>query len=283
MKEKLLFSLFFILCSVGYLTISAKAQSKENTLISANTPSCPTPTPALELQATIEAQRFRIDVLEKNLELVQRELDVARAEINTDINARFLPFTILGVIIAAFGLTSLVSIVTKLRQVENSLVVKMKETLEQKSIRLQEILLADVEENLRRQVQLQLAERLQQIDPTNAPVHLPRGLEKERERLMRFGFKNIIQYEKLDSSHLNGCVIIHVNSENMKGLAIVKEFRDFIQANRPDPDKVGFLFYNTSDQPFPTELLRDYPVTDYSTSITTLGQNALLILRNLIR
>jgi hypothetical protein len=109
------------------------------------------------------------------------------------------------------------------------------------------------------------------------------NFEKELERLHRFGFRNFKYYSKLEEISLEGVVIIPLYKDPSIDPTEKENIKHFIIMNDPDSDKVGFLFYKTYSGDFPDDLLKLHPVSDYSTSITTISPNALNIARSIER
>jgi len=217
------------------------------------------------LLTTNERHQANLDRLEKSMKLTQRELALLRAEISNDLERRFMFAYIFGTILIIIGLSSVASIWVRLKKAENSI----SDTLN---------------ESMRRRVSVQIAERIEGIDPTSVPVHYPQGVDRELERLGRFGFGNLIYYEKLDGKCTEGVVIIRLGSDNGLNCPEVSEFKQFVKTYvLKNSSKVGFMFYNTSKKPFPREIFDLHHIIDYSSSATTLSSNIMTVARNLDR
>jgi hypothetical protein len=224
----------------------------------------PKASPSVELQVKVQEQQIKIDGLTKNVELMQRELDVARAEINTDLDKRFWAGYLLGGILTLIGISSVASVYVKFKVAEKNLVKKM-------------------EESLVRKINIEVAKRIAKFDPASALLRIPsRGFEDERKSLERFGFKNFELYDKLDESCLSGCVIVPFYNNPQHDSSEADEFRQFLADYNPDPEKVGYMLYITSGT-IPPDLRQKFKATDYSTSIITLNNNVLNISRSLVR
>lgn len=231
----------------------------------------PTPTPTRQdsvvgaLQTASERHQANLVRLEKSLELTQRELALLRAEISNDLDRRFLLVQILGVIVVIIGLSSVASILVGFKKAEKSIGRKLHDLLDER-------------------ISVQIADRIQGIDPTSVPVHYPQGFERELERLRRFGFGNLIPYENLDETCVKGVVIIPLTSDDGIDGAEVLEFERLVETyDLKDSAKVGFMFYNKSKKPFPREIFDLHPIIDYSSSPTTLSANIMTVARNLER
>lgn len=217
------------------------------------------------LQTASERHQANLDRLEKSLDLTQRELVLLRAEISNDLDRRLLPVQIVGAIVVLIGLTSVFSIWGRLKKAEKSIGDKL-------------------HESLRKRVSLQIAERIQGVDPTSVPVHYPPGFERELQRLHRFGFRNLIPYERLDNTCVEGVVIIRLSSEDILDSPEVGDLERLVKTyGLKDSTKVGFMFYNTTKKSFPREIFDRHHIIDYSSSPTTLSANTMTVARNLER
>ena len=257
--------LMWVAVVVAALSIDSPAFSQGST---------PTPTrqdPAVSaLPTASERHQANLDRLEKSLELTQRELALLRAEISNDLDRRFLSVQILGVIVVFIGFSSVAAIWVRLKNAEKSIGDKLLGLLGER-------------------VSVQIAKRIQGIDPTSVPVHYPQDFERELQRLRRFGFSKLIPYEKLDDTcvegvDVEGVVIINLSNDDGRDGPEVREFERLVETyGLKDSAKVGFMFYNTSMKAFPKEIFDKHPIIDYSSSLTTLSANIMTVARNLNR
>lgn len=214
----------------------------------------------LAVQATAQAQQLEIDRLNQELELGQRELDmaqekvsdemrVARSEINVDVDKRLWPITIVAAVVAILGFGTLLSGYSKLQA------------------------------HLDRLVKNELAFRLRRVDPTNVTVHVPKhGFDEMRKSLELMGFERFEPYDQVDETCLDGCVIVHFTVDPKTDSREAEAFGQFLDTHYPTLGRVGYVIYIT-DGIVPRDILRRYSIITYANSIVTLGANTLTVAR----
>ena len=83
----------------------------------------------MDLQSAARVQQLKLDTLERSLELTQRELKLARAEIDHDLTSRLSPIKVAGLIIVLLGATSVFSVLDTLKETEKTVMKDMEQSL----------------------------------------------------------------------------------------------------------------------------------------------------------
>jgi len=175
----------------------------------------PTPDPTIEsIYATQVAQDAQIRTLLKELEYINREVDLVKEESKIFTKKELLenlePIKTYGIIFTAIFLLFTVIGINTYRDMRSYFNEKAREMLEKELYRL---------------------------DATFIPIYIPSaGFEKEQERIKITGLKNIRKYDILGKNTLKGVVILCVGSEEEEKL-----FLDFINEYKPNPIEVAYI------------------------------------------
>jgi hypothetical protein len=194
----------------------------------------PSATPQPTVNPTIVALEERIKTLEIDVQTLQKQRDAESLALQLQIQKALLPVYIGGLILIAFGISTVWGLMSAYRNFTE----KTKKQLEEDTYK-------------------KLDQAFYNADPLYYPLYVPAsGFDLEIRRLKKLGFKDLRKYGALREGILNGVIVVRIPGENFRNNSedqdhaetALKAFEKFVVETKANEKNVAFVLYITGGQ-----------------------------------
>jgi hypothetical protein len=249
-KNFSIFTIFFLV----FLLLAGLSQTYQPVQAQAN----PTPVPTID--PTITSLEKRVTDLETDIKILNDRKEVDKQLLENTVQSSLLPVYIWGLILSAFGVTSVVSACVWINKFKD-----------------------DTLEKVKNDTNKIIDQAFYSVDPLLFPIYAPASdnFKIERERLKRLGFKNIRTYVGLQENILDGIIIYRLPEEKAYAEIALATLEDFMKKNDTQNKKMAFILYINGRLDKASDLIANYDNVVMANMPVTVAEHIYTLVRGL--